>query len=115
MKTWKLVAGIISIVLFFIVEMQSCAAGFVNAVESNGGTSGSFGMIVGILLLVGGIVSIATRNAGKGGNIAVAIIFGLAAFLGFIGFGNYADLVIWSFWALINAALAIVCIVKNRE
>lgn len=115
MKTWKLVAGILSIILFFIVEFQSCAAGFVNAVEDNGGTSGSFGMIVGILLLVGGIVSIATRNAGKGGNIAVAVIFGLAAFFGFVGFGNYSDLVIWSFWALINAVLAVVNVVKNKE
>ena len=72
MKTWKLVAGILSIVFFFVVMLQSCAAGVVNAIEDNGGTSGSAGLIVGILILVGGIVSIATRKStGKGGNIRV--------------------------------------------
>lgn len=32
------------------------------ALEDNGGISGSVGVIVGILMLAGGIVSIATRN-----------------------------------------------------
>ena len=40
---------------------QSCAAGVVNALEDNGGISGSVGVIVGILMLAGGIVSIATK------------------------------------------------------
>ncbi|MCH5257412.1 MAG: hypothetical protein J1D87_08950 [Lachnospiraceae bacterium] len=115
MKVWKLVAGILSIILFFIVELQSCAAGVVNAVESNGGSSGSVGMLVGILLLAGGIVSIATRKAGKGGNIALIIIFGLAALMGFAGHGNYSDLVIWSFWALINVVLAVIALIKNNN
>lgn len=115
MKTWKLVAGIISIILFIIVEFQSCAAGVVNTLENNGGSSGSVGMIVGLLLLVGGIVSIATKNAGKGGNIALIIIFGLAALIGFAGYGNYSDLVIWSFWALINMVLAVVALIKTKK
>lgn len=58
MKTWKLVAGIISIILFVVVSFQSCAAGVVNALEDNGGTSGSVGILVAILLLAGGIVYI---------------------------------------------------------
>ena len=36
MKTWKLVSGIISIVLFFLVAFQSCAAGAANMLEENG-------------------------------------------------------------------------------
>lgn len=44
MKTWKLVSGILSIVIFIIVEFQSCAAGLVNTLEENGGTSGSIGL-----------------------------------------------------------------------
>lgn len=46
MRTWKLVAGILSIVLFFVVALQSCAAGVVNAMEANGGSSGSIGVVV---------------------------------------------------------------------
>ena len=62
MRVWKLVSGILSIILFAVVMFQSCAAGVVNALEDNGGISGSVGVIVGILMLAGGIVSIATRN-----------------------------------------------------
>ena len=41
MKTWKLVSGILSIILFVIVTFQSCAAGVANSLEANGETSGS--------------------------------------------------------------------------
>lgn len=115
MKTWKLVAGILSIVLFVVVTFQSCAAGVVNAIENDGGTSGSVGVIVAILMLAGGIVSIAVRkSSGKGGNIALIILFGLASLFGYAGHGNYSDLVIWSTWCLINAILAVVALVKSR-
>ena len=116
MKTWKLVSGILSILLFAIVAFQSCAAGVVNAMENNGGSSGTIGMLVAILMLAGGIVSIATRKAkGKGGNIALIILFGLAAFSGFAGHGNYGDLVIWSAWCLINAVLALIAMMKGNK
>ena len=35
MKTWKLVSGIISIVLFAFVMFQSCAAGISNSLAEN--------------------------------------------------------------------------------
>lgn len=115
MKTWKLVAGILSIILFVVVSFQSCAAGVVNAIENEGGTSGSVGVVVAILMLAGGIVSIASRkSSGKGGNIALIILFGLAALFGYVGHGNYSDLVIWATWCLVNAVLAVVALVKSR-
>ncbi|MCI8692371.1 MAG: hypothetical protein HFH91_06435 [Lachnospiraceae bacterium] len=114
MKTWKLVSGILSTVIFLVVMFQSCAAGIVDAIENAGGTSGAAGIVVGILMLSGGIVSIVTRDsAKKGGDIALMILFGLAAFFGFVGYGNYSDLVIWSFWCLICAILALVSMVKK--
>lgn len=103
-------------ILFILVAVQSCAAGMVNALENNGGSSGSTGIIVGVLMLAGGIVSVATRKSkGKGGNIALVILFGLAALMGFAGYGNYSDLVIWSFWCLINAVLAAIAMIKNKK
>ena len=50
---------------------QSCAAGISNSLAENGESGGSAGLIVAIILLAGGIVSIATRNGSKGGNIAL--------------------------------------------
>ena len=89
MKVWKLVAGILSIVFFVFVSFQSCAAGVANTLSENGEVSGSAGLLVAIFLLAGGIVSIASRKStGKGGNIALIIMFGLAALIGFANYGS---------------------------
>ena len=114
MKTWKLVSGIISIVLFAFVLFQSCAAGVANSLEANGESGGSAGLIVAIILLAGGIVSIATRNGSKGGNIALIILFVLGAICGFTMAGSYADLNIWAGWCAICAVLAAVSLKKGQ-
>lgn len=116
MKTWKLVAGILSIVLCAFVMLQSCAAGAVNTLSENGEVGGSAGAIVAILMLAGGIVSIATRSSTKkGGNIALVVLFGIASLMGFTMAGGYGDLYIWAVWCLINAVLAGYCIVKTPK
>ena len=76
MRTWKLVAGIISIIYSVIVFFQSMLVGTANTLSSNGEGGGSAGVFVSILMLAGGIVSIAVRNSQKnGGNIAIIILF----------------------------------------
>ncbi len=116
MKIWKLVSGILSCVLFLIVSLQSCAAGLSNALQENGETSGTSGVMVAVLMLTGGIVSIATRNSvKKGGNIALIILFGLAALIGFSSYGSYSDLAVWAAWCLINAGLAVVAMITGNK
>lgn len=116
MKVWKLVSGILSIVLFLIVSFQSCAAGISNTLSDNGEVGGSAGVLVAIFLLAGGIVSIATRNSkGKGGNIALIILFGLATIIGLALAGSYLDLKIWAAWCAINVVLAIIALVKTPK
>lgn len=116
MKTWKLVSGILSMVLFILVAFQSCAAGLGNALAENGESSGSGGIIVAILMLSGGIVSVATRKSeGKGGNIALIVLFGLAALVGFSLAGSFTDLNIWAGWCLINAVLAVIAMIKGNK
>jgi len=59
---------------------------------------------------------ILVRNSEKTtGNIALGILFGLGAFLGFNMAGSYSDLNIWAGWCLINMGLAIVSFVKLRK
>lgn len=112
---WKLVSGILSMILFIVVSFQSCAAGAYNALSNNGESSGSGGIILAILMLSGGIVSVATRKSERnGGNIALIVLFGLASFFGFVLAGSFTDLNIWAFWCLVNAVLAIVALVKNK-
>lgn len=116
MKVWKLLSGILSIVLFLIVSFQSCAAGISNTLSDNGEVGGSAGVLVAIFLLAGGIVSIATRNSkGKGGNIALIILFGLATIIGLALAGSYLDLKIWAAWCAINVVLAIIALVKTPK
>ena len=108
MKTWKLVSGIISIVLSVFVVFQSMMAGLANALEESGQVSGSAGLVVSICMLCGGIVSIVSRT-----NIALLILFGLATLTGFILAGNYSDLYLWSAWCLINVVLAFISLRKG--
>lgn len=116
MKTWKLVSGILSMVLFIVVAFQSCAAGIGNAIADNGESSGSGGILVAIMMLSGGIVSVATRKSeGKGGNIALIVLFGIAALVGFVLAGSFADLNIWAAWCLINAILALVALIMGNK
>ena len=116
MRTWKLVSGIICCVLFAFVALQSCAAGLSNALEANNEVSVSAGMIVAILMLTGGIVSIATRKSLKnGGNISLIVLYLLAALVGFTNAGSFKDLYIWSMWCAINAVLAIISFRINKK
>lgn len=116
LKTWKLVSGILSCILFSFVSFQSCAAGLGNALADNGEVSGSAGMLLAVFMLTAGIVSIASRkSSGKGGNIAIIILDGIAALIGFANAGSFGDLKVWSFWCLICAALAVVSIIKNKK
>ena len=115
MKVWKIVSGILCMVFFGVVMLQSCATGVVNTVEANAkDTSASGGVILGILMLAGGIVSVATSKGGKGGHIATLVIFLLASLIGFANQGTFKDLVIWSVWCLICAILAIIGLFRSR-
>lgn len=116
MKTWKLISGILSIVLSAVVIFQSGMAGLANTLEENGQSGGSAGFLVAILMLAGGIISIVVRkNTGKGGNIALIVMFTLAALMGFSMAGDYTDLKIWSFWCLVCAVLALISILIEKK
>lgn len=107
LKIWKIVSGVLSIVLSIFVCFQSMIAGLGNTLFSTGEISGSAGVFVSIMLLVGGIVSIVTSNGSNGGDIALAVLFFLGAVTGFVLAGSYGDLVIWAFWCLICMFVAL--------
>ena len=91
MKTWKLVSGILSIIMFVFVTFQSCAAGISNSIEENGEVGGSAGII------------------------AVIVLFGLGAIMGFTMAGSYTDLIIWAAWCAICAVLALISMIKKPK
>lgn len=67
MKTWKLVSGILSIVFFSFVTLQSCAATMSDALTDGDGIGGAAGMIVALMLLAGGIYPLRSERAAKAG------------------------------------------------
>lgn len=113
MKTWKLVSGIISMVISLVVTFQSCAVGVLEAMGAEGSDSAS-GISVAILLIAGGVVSVATRKGGKGGNIAIISIYGIAAIIGFTA-KVYEDLNVWAVWCCVCVLLAVISLAKGTE
>lgn len=107
LKTAKLIIGIVSIVLAFLVLFQSCAAGIGDAMRNEGGTSGVSGLLVSIFMLVAGIVAIATRRS-RGGAIFCVVIYGLAGVLGLSATGIFQDLIVWGVLCLIFAVLFLI-------
>lgn len=115
MKTSRLVIGIVSIVLFLLVGMQSCAAGMGNALQDNGEVSGTAGLLLAICMLVAGIVGIATRKGGKG-PIVAGCFYLVGGLLGFANAGSYSDLKIWSALCFIFAVVFILgSLIKKKE
>lgn len=114
MKTAKLIIGIVSIVLTFLVLFQSCAAGIGDAMMNEGGTSGASGFLVAILMLVSGIVAIATRNS-RGGAIFCAIVYGLAGLFGISSNGIFKDLMVWGALCLVFAVIFLVFAIKMKK
>ena len=117
MKTAKLIIGIISIVLFLVIIFQSCAVGVVNVIESNADdTSGSAGVLLAFMMLIAGIVGIASRKS-KGGGITAGVFYIISALIGFANLGTFGDLIAWSVLSLAFGVVFIVgsCRMKRNE
>ncbi|MDO5293302.1 MAG: hypothetical protein Q4F05_11180 [bacterium] len=110
MKTSKLVIGILSIIMFVIVSMQSCAVGIGNALSESEEISGSAGFLLAICLLVAGIIGICVKNSTKKGPYVAGGFYIFGAIIAYCNIGTYSDLGVWAF---ISFAFGLVFIVPN--
>lgn len=115
MKTTKLIIGIVSIVLFVLVSMQSCAAGLGNSLSGNGEISGTAGLMLAFCMLIAGIVGICTRNGSKAGGIVAGVFYLLGGLIGIANYGSYADLQIWSILCFIFGLVFIVGSLRAKK
>lgn len=113
-ETAKMVVGIISMVLFIVIALQSCAAGIGNALAENGESSGTAGFMLALFMLVAGIVGVAARKSRAGG-IVSAVLYILAGLIGITGAGSYADLKVWSGICFVFGVLFILLTVLNTK
>lgn len=101
MRTAKLVLGILSLILFIIIMLQSCAVGVVNSIDENSSDlSGGAGTLLAFVMLVAGIIGVVARDS-KRGSMTAGILYAAGALIGFAGHGTYGDLAIWSVVALV--------------
>lgn len=111
MKIWRMVAGILSLIFSVIVKLEACGIGVVNLIKGDGLSESFAGSFCGLLLLIGGIISICfCDSTTKGRSQAIAWVFGVTAFLGLIN-----GFVFWGIWALVNCGIAIYSIYKNGK
>ena len=116
MKVWRLVSGILSIVLAVFVFFQSTIASVGEQLASASTNNGGAGMIVSILLLAGGIVSIVVnKSTSKGAAIAITIIFLLAGLIGVTNSSYYGDLLIWGIWCFVCGFFGFISIFKKAK
>lgn len=113
MKTARMIIGIVSMVLFFLIAFQSCAAGVVNTIEGSGDTSGSSGFILALCMLIAGIVGVAARKS-KGGSITAGVFYIIGGLIGAINVGVFKDLAIWSVIAIVFGVVFIVTAIKQK-
>ena len=66
-------------------------------------------------MVAGGIVSIVTRKGNKAGDIAIIVLLGIAALLGYTMGGIYVDLIVWSTWCVACAVVAIISLLRKPE
>ena len=107
MKTTKLVIGILSIVLSVFVLFQGCTANIADAFSESDTPVGMYGVFIAVIMLVAGIVAVATHKA-KAGGIVAGVFYLLGGLIGRAGAGSYfGDLEIWSTLCFVFAAIFI--------
>jgi len=114
LSVWKLVSGIISVVMSAFIVYQSRLASLLATIQNTGDKSGSVGMIVAILILAGGIISIVTRYKGGGANVPIILIFAFAGAYAITNHGEFLDLIVWGAWCFVCAIMAIISLVAEK-
>ena len=113
-ETAKLVIGIISIVLFLIIVLQSCVAGFGNALTENGETSGSAGFMLAVFMLIAGTVALATRKK-RSGNIACFVLYLIGGLIDITNASSYKDLNVWAVLCFIFGVLSLIFFILDKK
>ena len=110
----RLVVGILSILMFCGIILQSCVVGVGNTLMGNQDSGGTQGLLTAIAYLSAGIVGIATRNSrSKGGPIAAGIIYWIGAVCTIGGSTVYGDLMVWGVLASLLGLMFMFCAIRT--
>lgn len=99
--------GILSIILFFIVEFDSCAVDLVNLFGCVKKVDGTAGMVLGLFMLAAGIISLCSKVY-KLRVIAAISFYFMAVIIGYYNIDSYNEIKVWMFINLIFAVMLLV-------
>lgn len=112
----KLVIGIISVVLSFVIGLQSFTVLIDNALSPNKDMSGMIGFLVAFLILIAGIVGIITQNSKElGGTIACIALYGISTMTSFFVTITFLSLKIWGVIALLFALVHLFSLIYSKK
>jgi len=113
-QTVRLIIGIATVVLFFLMQVQSCTTMgvefFQNLLDDGQRGSGGLGYTMSFFFLIAGIVSIACRKS-KAGTIVAGCIYALFGLVTVeADFSLWADL---EFFCLLSFAFAVILVISG--
>ena len=100
MKAWKIISGILSMLLSIVIA----AASFFHFILAAGGytsASGIYGLLAAFLLFLAGLISLCTCGARLGGNITSTIFYLLSVIVSFARASTHVYLLIAGIWGLL--------------
>ena len=114
LKIARFITGIVNIILSVVVVVQAIASIIAAGIAGNpDDNSWIVGTLMAAFMLVGGVVSITTRNARKGGFISTMVLYLAAAAFGFSSNGVFRELAYWPVWCVASALLSLVCLIVS--
>ncbi len=115
MKAWKIISGILSILLSFVIAIISFLHFFAATVSSSF-PMGLIGVLAAFLLFLAGLISLCTCSGYLGGNIATLIFFLLTIAASFFRIYSYPYLLISGIWSGVCAlVIFILCFFSRKK
>ena len=115
MKSIKLLAGILGVVIAVYILLISCYEAAWNVLTMSGHFNGFAGIVIALLLLAGSIVRIGMRSAeDDSGSIISLVLFAIAAAVAFASTWIYRYMQTWAIICLVMGILSVLMIMwKN--
>ena len=117
MKSIKLLAGILGVVIAVYILLISCYEAAWNVLTMSGHFNGFAGIVIALLLLAGSIVRIGMRSAeDDSGSIISLVLFSIAAAVAFASTWIYRYMQTWAIICLVMGILSVLMIMwKNSR
>ncbi|WP_287793844.1 hypothetical protein [Megamonas sp.] len=111
MKDIRLIIGIVTIILFVFVVLQSCGA---HAIVQSSNGIGNIGIIISFIALIAALICINTRDAYSGAFIS-AVFYALAGFLGLFNFTNHKIVFVYGFMFIMFSIFSVLIGIKQKN